>query len=805
MKSLIFLICLFAGISGAAAQSYRLEGRLSDELLNPVASAGIFLFKVKDSVQVKAVMSDEKGSFQLNGIPAGKYFVRISYIGFTHYFSAALELGEQRKFHNLGHIQLIPDQQVLETVSIKGNKAQIEQSLDRVVLNVENSIMAEGGTALDVLSKAPGLTVSDDGSVSLKGRPGTLVMINGKPTYLSGSQLANLLRGTSSSQISKIEIMANPPAGYDAAGKGGIVNIVMKKSLKAGLNGSISANAGVGRGARLGGGGSLNYRSDKVNVFGNYTYYHQNLKSSGEVNRLFTNRGDNNITGRSVQRDESSARLRSSNFQAGLDYTIDSANTIGFVASGGDGQYPDRQPGSNLLYGADGKLARNATTYIFGKEKWEDRQYNLNYVHKFNGNGHELKADIDYVTHFSRMNQDLRTTYSDASGSNILSKSERRGDLPSDNSIIAGKLDYSLPLAKSLKIDAGWKGSKVKIENILRYDTLANGEFVADLASGNHFKYREEIQAGYISVKKDWGKWSLLAGLRGEYTATEGHQIETDSLVKRDYFQLFPSVFLSREFKENHKLQLGYSRRLERPGYWDLNPFRIYDDPFSYDEGNPYLRPSLVNTVELSHAYRSAWFTTLTYSKSTDVISQLIGGDANLVYQRPENAADFVNYGLSLTGTLNFTSWWSSTQFAHVFRNEFKIDNDKVDFQLNRTSFTFDSQHTFKLGNNWKAELNGIYKSKMSMGVYTMGNYYMISGGFQKSLFSEKCTMKMLVTDIFQSKKTRYETDYGGIQVSGLRRPDSRAAVFSLSYRFGSSEGGRKSNNSGADDLKSRF
>ncbi|WP_037441144.1 carboxypeptidase-like regulatory domain-containing protein, partial [Pedobacter antarcticus] len=239
MKSLIFLICLFAGISGAAAQSYRLEGRLSDELLNPVASAGIFLFKVKDSVQVKAVMSDEKGGFELSDIPAGKYYVRISYIGFTNYFSAALELNEQRKFHNFGHIKLVPDQQVLETVNIKGSKAQIEQSLDRVVLNVENSILAEGGTALDVLSKAPGLTVSDDGSVSLKGRPGTMVMINGKPTYLSGSQLANLLRGTSSGQISKIEIMANPPAGYDAAGKGGIVNIVMKKSLKAGLNGSL--------------------------------------------------------------------------------------------------------------------------------------------------------------------------------------------------------------------------------------------------------------------------------------------------------------------------------------------------------------------------------------------------------------------------------------------------------------------------------------------------------------------------------------------------------------------------------------
>ncbi|MBB6499587.1 outer membrane beta-barrel family protein [Pedobacter cryoconitis] len=795
----IFSFFLFAQLH---AQTHQVRGNLMDEAERPVSYAGIYLLKAADSSQVKAVVSDSGGYFKLQDIPKGRYLVKISFVGYQHYFSQQLVLDGESVISNLGVIRLIAEQMSLNTVEIKANKAVIVQRFDRMVMNVEQSVMAEGGTALELLNKAPGVAITENGELSLKGRPGTMVMINGKPTYLSGNQLANLLRGTASNTISRIEIMANPSSKFDAAGNGGIVNIVLKKSVKTGLNGTVSANGGAGRAARLGGGTSLNYRSEKVNLFGNYNYFYQDLESSAEVKRDFYHHGIPYSS--SFQQMNEKANLRAHNFQAGLDLFLNEKNTLGFLVNGGTGKYPTVQPTRNRLQDDEtGRLLWEARTHTTGKERWSDMLYNMNYKHLFNDKGHELTVDLDYVTHFSKMDQQLDTRFADGNG--MITEKSRKGDLPSDNDIYVGKVDYILPAGSLVKIETGWKGSFVRMANHLKYDTLQNKVYVPDHFTSNDFIYREQIQAGYLNLKKDIGKFSIQAGLRGEYTYTQGHQLTTDSLVKRSYFKLFPSLFITREINDKNRLQLSYSRRIDRPGYWDMNPFRVYNDPFSYEEGNPYLLPSFVNAFELSHGFQSRYYTTLTYNSSTDVISSLVGGNSGLTFQRPENLAKFKNYGVSFTASTDFTKWWSGTQFVNLFRNDFSIAAETGEIKMKRTSFSFDTQNTFKLGNGWKTELSGLYKSKVISGVFTTKGYYMVSAGTQKALLNDRATVKLLVNDIFQSAQIRQVAAYGNISTYSHSRPDSRAVVLSLSYRFGGDGASGRQRSTASEELKGRL
>lgn len=810
MKAVLSFLCLSIFSFYAHAQPHQITGRLVDEKEKPVSYAGIYLFKSTDSLKVGTAMTDSLGYFQLNGVPKGSYKVKVSYIGYISYSSHLLDLSGPHQVLSLGKIKLLEDNQLLRTVEIAASRPLIEQRLDKMVMNIENSILSQGSTALELLSKAPGVTIDDSGAISLKGRPGTTVMINGKLTYLSGSQLANLLRGTASNAVSRIEIMANPSARYDAAGKGGIINILLKKNVKTGLNGNISLNGGTGRGARLGGGTDLNYRTEKINVFGNYNYFFQNLKGNTNTDRtFFSDQSAAQIPSRvSRQETTETAKLRSQNFRAGLDVFLNEKNTLGFLINGGVGKYPSLQKTKNILYNAAGnKQIWDARTLTEGKERWEDMLYNVNYLHRFNDKGHELALDMDYVSHFSKIDQQLDTRYIDPSGAILREPGSRRGDLLSSNDIYVAKLDYALPLGSSGKLEAGWKGSYVQTENNLKYDTLKNDMYLPDAGTSNHFKYKEQIQAGYANLKYAFGKFSFQVGLRGEYTFTRGHQITTDSLVSREYFKVFPSVFLNQKLSENHKLQIGYSKRIERPSYWDLNPFRIYIDPFSYEEGNPYLQPAIVNSFELGYSFKSKYHANLTYSRSTDVISNIMGGSAtqNMTFLKPENLATFVNYGLSITGSTDFTSWWSGTQFANLFRNEFNVEDRGVGSILKGTSFTFDSQNSFKLATDWKVELNGVYRSKELSGVFRTKGYYMISLGAKKELMQGKASLNLMVNDIFKSAQYRQSANYGGVKTYNYERPDSRSVILSISYRFGSGPSAEKARNTGGQELKNRI
>ena len=811
IKIYLSLILLFLSLFAVAQKT--VSGKVVDEKSQTIPFASVTILRQADSVKAHTAITDTAGNFSMPGVGTGNYLVKISYIGYKDYYTAVIALNQNQQPYHLGEIRLKADSRALNMVTISVQRPVIEQTLDRTIMNIEKSVLAEGNTAMELLSKAPGVTLSESGEVALKGRSGTAVMINGKPTYLSSDQLANLLRGTSSSAISRIEIMANPPAKYDAAGSGGIVNIILKKNTLSGFNGVATGTIGSGRGLRYGEGLSLNYRGGHVNLFGSYNANNQDIKTSSATERQFYagNSGPVNTAIRGVylqsifQDISEEAKLRSHNFRAGADINLNDHHTIGFLLNGAIGKYPTIQPGASRVIRNDGTLLLNAPTLTKNEENWEDLLYNLNYVLRFKKEGHELKADLDYVSHFSRMEQQLDTRYLDAIGNNLSTSSGRRGNIPSYNDIYAGKVDYSLPLTKKSKLEAGWKGSEVRTENNLQYDTLQIGQYVADASASNHFIYKEKIQAAYINFNTSFDQFSLQAGLRAEYTRTKGRQVTTDSAFKRNYSGIFPSLYLTRDIDEKHQLKTGYSRRIKRPGYWDLNPFRVYDDPFTYYEGNPYLKPAIVNALELSYSYQSRYFTTLSYNHTGNVIGAKIGQTGNVVYQRPDNLGSFTNFGISFTAATNLFKWWSGSQFLNLYHNRYIISNNPGDFVNKANTLSFNSQHSFAIGDGWKGELTGFYTTKEIDGTVTTKAYSMISAGVQKEILRQKGNLKLMANDIFRGYQIRQTTSYGNIITYSRRNADSRYVQLSFSYKFGSSNNANVERKTGSEDLKDRI
>lgn len=803
------LLFLCSSLSSYAQKTSHIKGQIVGEDKQAVPYVSISLHQAKDGKLTKTIVSDSTGHFIFDDAKAGRFYIKVKSITHQETFSPHFSLDEQLGGCDLGQIVLLMNNAYLAEILVQRKKQFIEQQRDKLVFNVENSMLADGNNGLELLNKIPGIAVDGNGILSIKGKSGANVMINGKMTYLSGDQLANLLRSTSSSDINKIEVMSNPNAKQDAAGSAGIINIVLKKGIMQGWNGSISLNGGAGRGVHLGGSLNLNYRTEKLNVFGIYNQYHQNLEYFNSLTRYFYSDQHGVPEAYSQQENKIKPKLRSNNFRAGMDYNIDSKQKIGVLINGGFGKYPKYEATTNSFRNfEDNRLVWSSSTETDGKERWRDMLYNLNYNIKFNEKGHELKADFDIVDHYSKMDQQLNTAYTKADGTPLKRPSSRIGDIPSDNQVFVAKLDYTLPLPREYRLETGWKVSHVRTENDLHYDTLQNGQFVSDLTTSNHFIYKETIQAGYVNLSKNWGKISAQLGLRGEHTHTFGNQITLNEQFEKSYFKLFPSAFLTYTLNDKNRLQTSYGYRVQRPSFWDLNPFRVYTDPFSYAEGNARLNPAYEHTLELGYTLASKYIFTLNYATRADVVNEILDRDpANpyITYERPENIGSFKNYGLSVIAPMQLADWWSATHFANYYRNEYEIPQEDGLISRKGNTLTLNTQNTFKLPKDWSIELGGNYVSGLTIGLSQIKSYSQIYAGVQKSIFNKNASIKLVVNDIFRTNNRRYETISSMIRLVGRSNPDSRTAILSFNYRFGGNGDSNNQRSTGSEEIKNRL
>ena len=789
MRKLLTIITLITLSFSSRAQvaNGKVSGTVVDGSAKIIESATISLLRVKDSSVAKIAVANRNGQFSFENVTEGSYVVSISAIGHSKGFSEDFEISPLNLSVTLKTIELVPLAKSLGGVTVTARKPLIEQKVDRTVLNVDASATNVGTSAMEVLEKSPGVSVDKDGNISLKGKQGVQVYIDGRPSYLSGTDLANYLRSLSSSQLDQIEIMTNPPAKYDAAGNSGIINIKTKKTKQFGYSGSISSTYSQGRYAKFNESFNFNYRKNKINFFTTLGY--NNRKNFQELNiqRKFLESSTKEIISHYDQVSKMRDNGESFNGKLGLDFYATKKTTFGAVVTGfyNPGTFGNR---SDVLISDPNRVLLSQTLASANNErKWKNLSGNLNFRHAFDSTGRELTADLDYITYNSTNRQDLVNAYYNANGIPTIKADTLLGNLPQDINIYSAKMDYLHPLKKGAKFEAGVKTSFVRTDNNAVYDSVNYGIKVRDIGRSNHFIYEENVNAAYVNFSRPISKKIFgQLGLRVENTNTKGKQITTNQQFERNYTQLFPTAFVQYKINEKHTLGLNYGRRIERPDYEDLNPFILFLDRYTFQQGNPNLKPQFAHNVELTHTFKGFLNTTLNYTNTTDIINDVLEQDANKneTVIRKQNIARQRQYGISVSAGGQVTKWWTGNVYANVFNNLFKgvVNGDNV--EIGATAAQLNVSNQFKFAKTWSAELGGFYTTGGADGVFRIRDFGMLNMGISKQVLKGKGTIRLNVRDMLYTQKIRGDIRYSNIDASFQQRRDSRQVAVGFTYRF---------------------
>jgi len=807
MAAVLIMASFFSQAQPAAG---KVKGTVTDGSAKILESATITLCRVADSSVAKISVADKTGKFEFEGIPDGRYFVRISATGHQKGFSEVFDISASNSLVQLKNIDLVPLVKSMDGITVTSRKPLIEQKIDRTIVNVEAAVSNVGTSALEVLEKSPGISVDKDGNISLKGKQGVQVYIDGRPSYLSGNDLANYLRGLSSSQLEQIEIMTNPPAKYEAAGNSGIINIKTKKSRQYGYNGSLSSTWNQGHYARFNESLNFNYRKNKVNVFSTLGYNKRRNFQRLDIQRKFLEATTKEVKSHYDQASQMHDDGETFNGKIGIDYSPTKRTTLGAVVNGFFNPNTFGN-GSNVMIADPYNVLLSRTVARSSNDKeWKNFSTNLNFRHVFDTTGKELTADADYLTYRSSNTQELINAYYDALGMPTVKADTLLGNLPQDIHIYSAKMDYVHPLKKGAKFEAGFKTSFVNTDNNAVYDSLNYGVLVRDVGRSNHFIYKENVNAAYVNYSRPLSKkMTAQFGLRLENTNAKGNQVTTGDVFSRHYTQLFPTAFLQFTATDKHTFGLNYGRRIERPDYADLNPFIMFLDKYTFEQGNPNLQPQFAHNVELSHTYKGFLTTTLNYTKTTDMINDILeqDPDKNETVIRKQNIANQRQYGLAINAGGQLTKWWSGNVYANLFNNKFSgvLNGDYTVISANTGQFNVSNQ--FKMNKTWSAELSGFYMTGGVDGVFRIKGFGMMNMGVSKQLFKGKGSLRLNIRDVLYSQKIKGTIRYSNIDAAFQQRRDSRQLGLGFTWRFSKGKmngNGPKRKTGGASEEQNR-
>ena len=821
-KFFSLLAAITIGMSSFAQSGGKISGSIKDGGNQKIIdAASVSLLKSKDSALVKVAVTDKDGNFSFENIKDGNYLVLATSIGHVKIYSAAITISAGNSSASVGVLQLIPSDKAMKEVVVSSKKPLIERKIDRTIVNVDASITSTGSTALEVLEKAPGISVDKDGNISLKGKAGVIVYLDGRPSYLSGPDLANMLRNMTASQLDQIEIMTNPPAKYDAAGNAGVINIKTKKNKLFGYNGSITTGYTQGRYARFNEAVSFNYRNKKINFFSNFNYNRNHRSQELYILRNFRDANTKNIKSIFDQSTDMVNQSHNYSAKAGVDFTVSKNTTIGLVLNGFYNPSLWQSSTKTSIYDPNNILTDVTTAYTQNEEKWKNFSSNVNFRTKLDTAGQELTADLDFIQYKATSVQPLTSTYYDNMGNQLKAPEVLNGTLPTNIKIYSGKIDYTLPLKKDTKFEAGFKTSFVNNDNNARYDSLKTGYSVLDSGRSNHFIYDENINAAYVNYSRPLGKkWTAQLGLRVENTNSNGiskgytfnttlNKFEyTETKFKRSYTQLFPTVYLQYTANEKNQFVINYGRRIERPDYQDMNPFVHFLDRYTFEQGNPNLSAQFAHNIELSHTYKGFLTSTVNYTKTTDIIQMVLEQNdvTNETFVKKANIASSEQVGLAITANKSITKWWSGNIYANVYNNHFKGVVGTEPISLGVTSFMVQLQQQFKFNKGWAAELSGFYRSKGLEGVIYIKPIAQFNAGVSKQVLKNQGSLRLNIRDIFAGSVFKGYSKYGTVDANFKNVNDSRAVSLTFSYRFnkGKLKASSGKRNSGASDEQNR-
>ncbi|MEI6945723.1 TonB-dependent receptor [Paraflavisolibacter sp. H34] len=812
--SMIFLV-VTAGAQGPAG-SGKIGGTVVDGDRKTVQAATVALVRRSDSSAIKFTAASADGRYLFEGVPAGHYRVKVSAAGHATAYSEVVSVGGDTALIRLKTIHLAPEAKALAGVTVTAARPFIEQKIDRTVVNVDASPSNAGATALEVLEKSPGITVDRDGNISLKGKQGVLVMIDGRPTYLSAAELANYLKSLPASALEQVEIMTNPSSRYDAAGNSGIINIRTKKNKQKGMNGSVTVNYGQGRFWKSNNSANLNYRTGKFNLFANGSANQWNGFQRLEIHRSFKKpSGEPSAIFDQVSHMRNSSR--NYNLKLGADYFLDKKTTLGLVANGFamTGDFSSLSS-STLMNGAK-QVDSIVEAQSRNHNDWKNGSLNLNLRHQFDTAGRELSADLDYIGYRTGLAQTFANSSFDPSRVKKGGQ-ELRGDLPVNINIYTAKTDYVHPLGKEAKLEAGLKTSFVKTANAADYFQRNGQAETPDYTKTNHFDYTENINAAYVNLRRQYKKIGLQGGLRYEQTDYTGRQsgnpTAPDSSFRRSYGNLFPTVYISYNAAKHHQFATSYGRRIDRPAYQDLNPFLFFLDNYTYQQGNPFLKPMYSHNVELAHTFKSFLTTTLNFNTAKDMVtetfeqgkSSMSNGQYTTIIKRG-NIGRRTGGGLSISAQVPVRKWWTAIVYTNANYNAFtgRINGGElIDVQAANLMANINNQ--FKWGKGWAAELSGFYRSRGVEGQIRIEPLGQLSTGLSKTVLKGAGTVKLNVRDLLYTQYPHGSISFQQTDARFSNRHDSRVATVSFSYRFGKPIKGlpQRKASGGAGDEQSR-
>jgi iron complex outermembrane recepter protein len=805
---------LFLGISGFLhAQTGTLKGSVLGENNSPLEAATISLMKGSDTVSFKNEISGKDGKFSFPAIPAGVYHIRVSAVGYGPVNGMPFPIKPGVKMVELPVIVLARLSNELQTVAVVAKKPFIEQKADRILVNVDASPANAGTSVMDVLEKSPGVSVDKDGNISLKGKQGVTIMIDNRPTYMSGAQLAIYLKSLPSSSIDQLEIMSNPSAKYDAAGNSGVINIKTKKNKAKGFNGSTTLTYTQGEYAKPGGSLNMNYRVNKFNVFfnGGYTYWQgfQNL----DINRNYLDADSKQINSIFTQSTHMKFISPELNLKLGMDYFLDSKTTLGIVLSGYQNNETDISQSYISLKNPDN--VTDSLVQSFGNIHgiWSNGSVNLNFRRQLDSSGRELTADADYIYYKSSSDQ-MFNNYTYSPDMQLLSSNSLSGNLPSTINIYSLKTDYTHPVQHDFKIEAGLKTSFVATDNKANYYDVTDNNYIPDTTKTNYFVYHENINAAYINLDKKYKKWNFQAGLRIENTNYDGHQygnvytvINNDSSFKKSYVNAFPTAYITYDMNEKNSFNLNFGRRIDRPDYGDLNPFLFFLDEYTYQAGNPYLQPQITTNIELSHTYRGMLTTTLNYSNTQDFFAETFEQEGHATIVRRGNIGRRENAGIAVSFNKPLTKWWTTSLYINVNYNHYTgiLYGENLDVAAYTGMGNMTNQ--FKFTRGWSAELSGWYRTSGLEGQVYVSPMGQATTAVAKQIMKDKASLKLGLRDIFYTQQVRGTIDFQETEATFHNSRDSRQLSLTFTYRFGQAIKGARSNphSGGADDESNRL
>lgn len=788
LKKLIFALVAIFIVQYSYAQG-EIQGFVQDETGTALVFANVLLLKASDSSFVKGTITEENGQFLFQNISVGTYVFTASMVGY--------ESSSTKQFDFDGTLKTLPpillsEGLELDEVVVTSKKNLYEQKIDRMVINVASSILSTGSTALQILERSPGVQVDrQNSSVSLVGKSGVVIMINDKLSYMPAASVVQMLEGMSADNIESIELITTPPANFDAEGNAGFINIVLKEQADLGLNGSYSLSFGVGNGTITNNNINFNYRKNKMNFFGNYSFLRDSQGQFFSFNRNFINANSDEVE--IFTNTDREPIQRNHNLRMGADYQASEKTVLGLLAWVTDNKWTmdaDNQSREN-----ENNIPRTFIE-LLTTERNQLRHFgaNINLKHDFEENEY-ISFDFDYLKYRLENPTVYINSFFDRNNA-FLREEITESDKTTPIQITVGKADYSNRVNDKLKIETGVKAAFNNFDNDVAVGTFSGSDFIEDNDLTNISNLKERILAGYGSLEYAFSdKTNLQLGLRYEHTDSKLVSDKQGLVVDRSFGELFPTAYISHKVNDTLSFNVSFSRRITRPTFNDLAPFVIFIDPNTFFAGNPAVQPAISNSLKFDLSYRSVILssqysvekgTIATFQSRFDTVNErLIFGAENLDRTRV--------FSLTLGLPITFTNWWKMqnnlTYLNTIITNTF--DGDPIDFEQN--SFNINSTQSFTMAKNLSSEINVNYNSPTLLsfiGTGVLQEVYSINVGIQKKFGDNGGTLSFRINDLLDSQEWNVITDVPEQNLNTNNTFDfsNRTFIISYSNTFGNSK-----------------